>query len=43
MIKVNQTGRFNQLLDELYFVNSELKAEIDKRIIWFQRTLKIQD
>lgn len=37
MIKVNQTGRFNRLLDELRFGNPELEVEINKRIRWFKK------
>lgn len=37
MLKVEKTGKFNQLLDELRLKNPELEAEIDQRIHWFQK------
>jgi len=36
MIKIERTGKFNQLLDELR-LDPELKEEIDQRIRWFQK------
>lgn len=37
MVKIEKTGKFNQLLDELYLKNPELKAETDQRTRWFQQ------
>lgn len=36
MLKIEQTGKFNQLLDELRFGNPKLELKIAKRIDWFQ-------
>lgn len=36
MIKVEWTGRFKQLLDEICFENLELESEVSKKICWFQ-------
>lgn len=37
MLRVEKTGKFKQLLDELHLTNPELKTEIDQRIRWFQK------
>lgn len=37
MVKGERTGKFNQLLDEVYFGNPDLESEVDKRINWFQK------
>ncbi|MBI2039622.1 type II toxin-antitoxin system mRNA interferase toxin, RelE/StbE family [Candidatus Microgenomates bacterium] len=37
MVKIERTGKFNQLLDEIHYEDSALKAEIDKRIRWFRK------
>lgn len=36
MIKVERTGKFNQLLDKIRFENLELELVVSKRIYWFQ-------
>lgn len=36
MIKVERTGKFNQLLDKIRFENLELELEVIKRIYWFR-------
>lgn len=37
MIKIEHTGKYVQLLDNLCLDNSPLKEEINKRISWFQK------
>lgn len=36
MIKIEQTGKFNRLLDNVRFGNPELELEVNKKICWFQ-------
>lgn len=37
MVKIEQTGKFNRLLDDLRFGNRQLELEITKRIGWFKK------
>lgn len=37
MLKTERTGKFNQLLDEIFFENPDLISEVEKRIYWFQK------
>lgn len=36
MIRVEKTGKFNQLLDEICFENPQLKLEVNQRIQWLK-------
>lgn len=36
MIRVKRTGKFNQLLDDLYVENPELELEVNQRVHWFK-------
>lgn len=36
MVKIEKTGKYNQLFNELCFVNPELKTEVDQKVRWFQ-------
>ena len=37
MVKIEQSGKFSQLLDEICFENPELEIEINERTRWFQK------